>query len=297
LLPKYPAGIVPMNETQKIPITVIVPVKNEEKNLARCLELLGDFSEVIVVDSGSTDKTPEIAKQFGCQPINFEWNGHFPKKRNWILRNVSINNDWVLFLDADEVVTEQFKSEVVQAIKSEKIAGFWISYQNHFLGEKLKYGVKMKKLALFRKDCGEYEFIDEDAWSHLDMEIHEHPIIKGETGVIKTPLIHLDFKGLSHYIAKHNEYSSWEANRYLKLQKTEYKKLTFRQKMKYTLLNSWFFGFLYFCLNYFVYLGFLDGKAGFIFSVYKMQYFFNIKAKIAELTVKDYFKTNYEIII
>ena len=84
-----------------IPVTVIVSVKNEELNLPTCLEKLKDFSEVIVVDSMSTDKTPEIVKEFRFQLVNFKWNGKFPKKRNWTLENVNIKNDWVLFLDAD----------------------------------------------------------------------------------------------------------------------------------------------------------------------------------------------------
>ena len=68
---------------EKLPITVIVPVRNEEKNLPNMLPLLADFDEVIVVDSQSTDSTPEIVKSFGYQLVEFDWNGHFPKKRNW----------------------------------------------------------------------------------------------------------------------------------------------------------------------------------------------------------------------
>jgi glycosyltransferase involved in cell wall biosynthesis len=272
-----------MRNSFQIPVTIVIPVKNEEKNLPQCLRLLSDFSEVIVVDSNSTDSTPDIVKKSGYELINFVWDGHFPKKRNWVLRNVALKNEWVLFLDADEWITEEFKSELRSLLISTECDGFWISYQNHFLGKNLRHGVKMKKLALLKKRKGEYEFIDEDAWSHLDMEIHEHPVIQGMTGVIKSPLIHLDFKGLSHYIIKHNEYSTWEANRYLKLFNTGNKKLTFRQKIKYRLLNTWIFGFIYFILNYVFYLGFLDGRAGYVFSVYKMQYFFNVKAKIVEL--------------
>ena len=273
-----------MHNESKIPITVIVPVKNEEKNLPKCLDLLDDFSEVIVVDSSSADKTPEIVKDHDFQLINFTWNGHFPKKRNWVLRNIPLKNEWVLFLDADEFVTEAFKNEIRTKIQLQEFNGFWITYRNHFLGKRLKHGVKFKKLPLFRIGTGEYELIDENAWSHLDMEVHEHPIIKGKIGAIKAPIIHLDFKDLSHYIAKHNEYSTWEAQRYLKLLTTESKDLTFKQKVKYKLMNTWLFGFLYFVLNYFIYFGFLDGRIGYVFSVYKMQYFFQIKSKIYELT-------------
>ena len=271
----------------KVPVTVIIPVKNEEKNLSCCLPLLVDFSEVIVVDSNSIDKTPEIVKQFGFKLINFDWNGKFPKKRNWTLKNIDIQNEWVLFLDADEYVTPEFISELRKQISFNKFDGFWIKYNNYFLGKSLKYGIKMKKLSLFKKNKGEYEFIDEDFWSNFDMEIHEHPIIKGNIGAIKTTIIHKDFKDLSNYIKKHDEYSTWEANRFLKIKNSHYKEFTIRQKIKYKLINTWCFGSIYFFINYIMYLGFLDGKKGYIFSKYKKQYFFNIKAKIIELQHKQ----------
>lgn len=148
----------------------------------------------------------------------------------------------------------------------------------------------MRKLALFRKDKGEYEYIDEHAWSHLDMEIHEHPIINGKVGILSSPLIHNDYKGLEHYIAKHNVYSTWEVHRFFQLQKSDVH-LTFRQKVKYFLLDSWFLAPIYFLYAYFIQLGILDGKAGLLFSLYKMYYFFQIKSKITEyknkLTIKE----------
>ena len=136
----------------KIPISVIVPVKNEEINLPKCLEKLSDFSEIIVVDSNSTDRTPEIANEFGCRLINFNWNGKFPKKRNWTLDNVSIQNDWVLFLDADEFLTDSFISEVSEKILKTTHNGFWINYNNYFLEKEQKFGLKMRKLPMFKKE-------------------------------------------------------------------------------------------------------------------------------------------------
>lgn len=265
-----------------IPVTVVIPVKNEEKNLPVCLELLKDFTEVVVVDSNSTDRTPEIVKQYGRKLVNFTWNGQFPKKRNWTLRNVALRNEWVLFLDADEFVTEDFKEELARTIAHTDCVGFWVNYVNDFMGKVLKHGAVMPKLPLFRVGAGEYEFIDEKQWSHLDMEIHEHPILDGKVGVIKSPVVHREFKGLTHYIQKHNEYSSWEANRYLNM--TDKKgELTFRQKVKYAFIDTWLLGPMYFCYSYFYKLGFLDGKIGFIYAAYKMQYFFNVKAKIEEI--------------
>lgn len=268
-----------------IPVSVVIPVKNEEKNLPHCLSLLEDFDEVIVVDSNSTDRTPEITKQYGRRLVNFCWNGRFPKKRNWVLRNIELNNKWVFFLDADEFVTDEFKEELANKIVETDCVGYWVHYTNDFLGKPLKHGAVMPKLPLFKVGAGEYEFIDEDYWSHLDMEVHEHPILAGKIGDIKSPVVHCEFRGLTHYIQKHNEYSSWEANRYLQM-KNDTGKLTYRQKVKYALIDTWLLGPLYFLYSYFYKLGLLDGKTGFIYAAYKMQYFFNVKAKIEELHEK-----------
>ena len=278
----------------KIPITVVVPIKNEEKLLAQCLSLLDEFNEVIVVDSSSTDRSPQIVEEFKRTYVNFEWNGQFPKKRNWTLRNVPINNEWVLFLDADEFVTESFKKELADVIKDTDCIGFWVSYTNEFMGKMMKHGSPMKKLPLFKVGAGEYEFIDEKSWSKLDMEVHEHPILKGKIGSIKSRVIHRDFRGLTHYIQKHNEYSSWEANRFLNRNNRE-GEVSFQQKIKYKLIDSWWLGPLYFIYCYFFQLGFLEGRIGYLWASYKMQYFFNVKAKITEIRMEQKKRDNAEI--
>jgi glycosyltransferase involved in cell wall biosynthesis len=266
-----------------IPITVIVSVKNEELNLPSCLENLKDFSEVIVVDSMSTDKTPEIVNKFGFQLVNFKWDGKFPKKRNWTLENVNLKNDWVLFLDADEYLTEQFIKEVSKKIIQNTHSGYWLYYNNFFMSKEQKYGLKMRKLALFKKSVGRFEQIAEDNWSHLDMEIHEHPIIKGSVGKFKSTILHRDYKGLEHYIARHNAYSSWEAKRFMSLKKDKVKKLTLRQKFKYSLIQTGLLPYLYFIGTYIFKGGILDGLAGFYFARFKSNYFLQIQTKIKEL--------------
>ena len=271
-----------------IPISVIVSVKNEEINLTQCLDKLEHFSEVIVVDSMSTDKTPEIVHKFGYKLINFKWDGKFPKKRNWTLRNIDLKNNWVLFLDADEFLTDPFINEISKKILSTKHVGFWINYNNFFMGKEIKYGDKMKKLALFNKCFGEYEKIDEDSWSHLDMEIHEHPILEGSIGKISAPIIHKDFKGLDHYIQRHNAYSSWEAHRFLKLkEKSGIINLNKRQIIKYTLLQTGCLPFIYFFVSFFLKLGFLDGFEGYSLAKFKSNYFFQIQSKVIELKNKN----------
>jgi glycosyltransferase involved in cell wall biosynthesis len=267
----------------QIPVTVIVPVKNEEKNLPKCLALLSDFSEVIVVDSNSTDRTPDIAKEFGYKLINFEWNGHFPKKRNWVLRNIPLTNEWVFFLDADEFITDDFIEEVRQAVKKSDYQGFWLRYTIYFMGKRLRFGDAPDKLALFRKSAGEYERIDEDSWSHLDMEVHEHPVLPGKIGRFTSRIEHNDFKGIEKYLERHDAYSTWEANRYIKTIQTQDKTLTQRQKIKYTLIKWHLAPVVFFIGSYFFKLGFLDGKIGFLYSWYKAKYFNQIQHKIKNL--------------
>ena len=138
----------------KIPITVIVSVKNEALNLPACIEKLKQFAQIIVVDSGSTDDTKSIATNMGAEVLEFEWNGKFPKKRNWALQNASLQHDWILFLDADEFVTKAFVEEVAIKTQDPTYNGFVIQFQNYFMGKKLKYGYGFQKSALFRKSKG-----------------------------------------------------------------------------------------------------------------------------------------------
>ena len=232
-----------------LPVTVVIPVRNEERNLPGCLRALGkDFSEIVVVDSGSTDRTREIAVDGGAVVLDFNWDGKFPKKRNWALRHHEFQTPWVLFLDADEQVTPDFVEELRGTLADTPHAGFWISLTNWFMGRPLNHGDVFHKLALFRIGSGEYERFPEDQWSHLDMEVHEHPVLDGSTGEIRSRLEHRDYRGMKHYIAKHNEYSSWEAERYHWLRSAgagEWAGLNRRQRFKYRHLDKWCLGWVY----------------------------------------------------
>lgn len=272
------------NINKKIPLTIIIPVKNEEKNLVRCLQRVKAFSQVVLIDSGSTDSTPEIAKTANVEIVEFSWNGSFPKKRNWALCNIKIENDWVLFLDADEYLTDEFINEIKFTLPESKVNGYWVNYSNYFMGKRMNFGDPMRKLALFRFGKGEYEKIPETSWTNLDMEVHEHLIVSGDVGSLRSSIDHHDYKGYEAYVNRHNAYSTWEALRYSELTKQSSNEiLNFRQKIKYLLINSWMLGPLYFIYSYFFRLGFLDGKAGLILSINKAIYFFQIKIKINEL--------------
>ena len=104
----------------KLDITIAIPVKNEEKNLGGCLDAIGDdfARSIVLIDSQSTDGTLEIARAYGIDVVDFKWDGKFPKKRNWFLRNHSIQTEWIMFLDADEYLTAEFKNELRQKIIS-----------------------------------------------------------------------------------------------------------------------------------------------------------------------------------
>ena len=269
-----------------LPVTVVVPIKNEERNLGACLDRLGRFAKVVVVDSGSTDSSKDITQQAGAEWINFQWDGRSPKKRNWYLRNHRIDSPWVFFLDADEYVDEAFCDELERVLPSTPHSGFWINYDNWFLGQRLLHGDTNRKLALFRVGAGEYERIDEDRWSHLDMEVHEHPILRGTIGEIDARLAHRDYRGFEHWLRKHNDYSTWEARRVALLRaagtfgSTD---LTKQQRRKYTSIGKPWLPIAYFLHMYLAKGGFRDGYPGFAYAFAKAVYFWDIGIKLREL--------------
>jgi glycosyltransferase involved in cell wall biosynthesis len=269
----------------KLPVTVAIPVRNEERNLPLCLERLGRFERVIVLDSCSTDRTAEIARSAGADVLEFRWNGQFPKKRNWYLRNNRVDTPWVFFLDADEFVDDRFCDELERTLPSTSHSGFWINYTNWFMGRELRYGDANRKLALFRAGAGEYERILEDSWSNLDMEVHEHPVLSGTIGEIGARIDHRDYRGLDHWFRKHNDYSTWEARRLIALRREgleAHPELTARQLRKYRSVGKWWLPGAYFANAYFGRRGFLDGYPGFVFACCKASYFWHIGLKCRE---------------
>jgi glycosyltransferase involved in cell wall biosynthesis len=270
---------------QNLDITVAIPVRNEFKNLPLCLSRLKSFKHVIVIDSDSTDQTCEIAEQYGARVVKFHWNGSFPKKRNWFLRTFQFETSWVLFLDADEFIDEEFFTVVTNTIKTTSHVGFWLTYSNWFMGKKLRHGDSNRKLALFKVGSGEYERILEKNWTALDMEVHEHPVLDGTIGQINTIIDHHDYRGLTQWFQRHNDYSTWEAMRSLSLDHDgifTHPELTPRQIGKYKALGRWYFPISYFLVLYIWRLGILDGYAGFAYAFAKSFYFWQIGIKIKE---------------
>lgn len=219
--------------------------------------------------------------------MNFHWNGQFPKKRNWFLRNCQISTPWVLFLDADEFVDEAFCDELSHTLPNTPHSGFWISYGRWFLGKRLRYGERNKKLALFRVGSGEYERVEVSGFEALDMEIHEHPKLSGSIGVIRTQIDHKDFRDVEHWLTKHNHYSTWEARRIISMRSGKpysggTKQLR-RHEFKYWALGRWWLPLAHFLYNYIFRGGVLDGRVGLAFALEKAFYFFQIGLKLDEL--------------
>lgn len=263
-------------------ISIVIPVKNEAVNLPLCLESVKEFDDVLIIDSNSTDKTFEIAEQFGRRVVDFKWDGHFPKKRNWALQTQVFKHPWVLFLDADERMTPAFMEEAQRITDSPVHSAFRVKYKNWFMGKMLRHGDPMCKTAMLRVGSGAYEEILENHWSALDMEVHEHLVVDGTIGEIRSKLEHHDKRSLHAYYARHNDYSTWEANRCLTL--NDKSQLTARQRLKYWILTWSVFPILYFLVSYVLKGGFLDGRAGFYFALGKMFYFYQVQAKISEIT-------------
>lgn len=278
-----------MTSETPLPLTIVVPAKNEARNLPACLTSLPDGVRVLVVDSGSTDDTAQIARAAGAEVVEFHWPGGFPKKRSWVLQTCPFETPWVLFVDADERLTPAFVDELRTALKRTDVVGYWLTYRNHFMGRVLRYGVAQRKLALFRVGAGLYERIEDDGWSGLDMEVHEHPILAGSVGRIAAAIDHEDFRGLHKHIDRHNDYSSWEARRHRALTADSAAKVALipRQRAKYRNLARWWYAPAYFLFAYVVRSGFLDGGPGFAYAWLKFIYFSEVRLKIIELKMAD----------
>lgn len=264
---------------KRLPITAIIPVKNEERNLPECLRSLAGLERVIVVDSGSTDTTRQIAEHAGAVVLDFHWDGGPIKKRNWVLRNHAPESEWILFIDADERLTDDLKTELARVLPNTDKNGFWLRYTNYFMGRRLRFGEPMIKLTIVRRQQGEFEVVPERNWSTLDMEVHEHLIVNGQVGTLRANVIHHDDKGVGAWFRRHLEYASWEAERYFARADAQ---RTLRQRIKYRLAGSLLFPVLYFVYAYFLRLGFLDGIAGLRFASAKCSYFTQVALRIAE---------------
>lgn len=223
-------------------ISVIVITRDEEKNISDCLKSVEWADEIIVVDSESTDKTVEIAKQVTDKVFSHKWEGYVPQKR-FALSLAS--NEWVLSLDADERVTPELKAEIINLDLSD-FNGFKIRRKN-FLMEKEITSCGWEKdyqLRLMKKSKADFS----------DRLVHEKFIVDGKTDVLKNPMLHYTFSSFSDYFSKINHYST------LKSQELFQKK---KRVNGWTIFSHTFSAFFAF---FFIRRGFKDGVYGLIIS-------------------------------
>jgi glycosyltransferase involved in cell wall biosynthesis len=277
-----------------VPVTVVLPVLNEEVNLPGALASVAWADQVVVVDSGSTDRTVELARDVGAEVARFDYPGHGPKKKNWALEHLQFRNDWVLLLDADERVTPQLRDEIEAAVRNPSADGYCIDREFVFMGRSLRCFRPNWNLRLFKHRLGRFEDLGlTDLPSTGDNEIHEHVVLDGRLGFLDHPLLHDDDRGLTAWLDRHNKYATWEARLYHRFRREPigvgpigFLRLDpFRRKR--VLRRIWvrlpMRPVLRFLVWYVLRRGFLGGRPGFTFCALMAFYELTITTKMREL--------------
>lgn len=277
--------------TAKVPVSVIVPIKNEAENLPRCLASVSWAEEIFVVDSSSTDDSARTAEQHGAKVVQFDFNGTWPKKKNWALGNLLFKNEWVFILDADEVLPPAAEAEIREAIANAgNIAGYWINRRFMFLGRWLRHSYYPNwNLRLFRHALGRYEKLTSAATESGDNEVHEHVVVQGPTERLRCEMDHYAFPSVEVFIEKHNRYSNWEArvavDELLHGSSRDLSNAPVGRRRRLKMLSQRlpFRPLLRFLYIYIWQKGFLDGRDGYYFARLHAFYEFLSVAKTYEL--------------
>jgi glycosyltransferase involved in cell wall biosynthesis len=259
----------------KTPLSVLIPVKNEAANLRRSLASVAWAGEIIVVDSQSTDASTAIAEEHGAQVVQFQFNGRWPKKKNWALENLPFKYEWVFILDADEVMPPEAEAEIRGVIADTDAAfnGYWINRRFMFMGKWLKHAYYPNwNLRLFRHQLGRYEKLTDADTASGDNEVHEHVHVSGRTGQLRCEMDHYAFPSVDVFVEKHNRYSNWEARVALERALKEHgsplqnKEVGLRRRLKILSLILPCRPLLRFLYVYMWQCGFLDGMEGYHFA-------------------------------
>jgi glycosyltransferase involved in cell wall biosynthesis len=261
--------------------------KNEEHNVEQCLDSLARFDEIFVIDSGSTDQTRELAERTGARVVSFDWNGRYPKKKQWSLENAPFSHYWVLFVDADEIVTSELADEIMQLCNSGPAHhGYFVAYDYVFLGRTLRHGWRPRKLVLLDRRVSRFLDIDDLGVANFwEVEGHYQPEVCGSLGSLKSRMIHNDHDTLYQYFHRHNRYSDWEAHVNVRGLADHSNGATLgpRSLLKRVLGRMPFRAPVFFIYCYVIRAGFLDGRAGLHFALSKSYYYWQIGLKQHEL--------------
>lgn len=261
----------------KIPLTVIVTTKNEEKNLPRCLSALERFDEVIVVDSNSADATADIARSLGATLVPYTWDGRYPKKRQWCLDTLLLRHDRVFFVDADEEVTPALCDEI--AALDWHCAGYFVKGAYVIEGKVLRFGLKNNKLCLFDRRLIEFPVVDDlDIPGMGEIEGHYQPVLKGKGGgaikSLKIPLLHHAMDDMDRYNLRHLGYAQWQTG--VKIRNALPPDPVFARRVLKTMFHrSKVRPCIAFLYSYIIKLGFLDGRRGLNLSKHRFFYYHN----------------------
>lgn len=245
----------PMNKLSAIVITL-----NVEQQIETCLSSLSFVNEIIVVDSGSTDRTVEIAKQFTDYVFITEWKGYAEAKQ---FAMEKATGDWVLWVDADEQVPEPLAKEIQKRIQNEKLVhGFRVARKAFFLGRWMKHGGWFPGyvVRLFRLEYGRFN----------TSRVHESLIIDGPIGTLKEPMLHYTDDSLIHYYHKFNKYTTLAAE-------------DLYERGKRAGITDLLFRPMHMFFKMYVFrLGLMDGIEGFLLAVFSSSYVFVKYAKLWE---------------
>jgi glycosyltransferase involved in cell wall biosynthesis len=269
----------------KLPITVIVLTKNEQLAIANCLDSVKNFGQILVIDSNSTDQTNQIVKSYGCVTINFDWNGKYPKKKQWSLELSEIENDWVLFLDADERVSRELEFEIENLVNDNSLyeySAIEIPLSYFFMGKELFHGHKVRKIALLnRKFCFFPVFDDLHVTNMWEVEGHYQPSYSGKLLRLKSKIVHEDPDGLYEYFGRHNRYSDWESE--LQTNKNNSKNVRLNRTLQGRIFDRIpFKPFIFFIYSFGIRAGWKDGRAGLNYALALSFYYWQISVKVQE---------------
>lgn len=258
-----------------LPISVLIPAKNERANIVACIESCRFAQEVVVVDSNSTDGTIELATAAGARVVQFQWTGTFPKKKNWALANVAWQNEWVFILDADERITPELARELEVVIRTPACDGYYVNRRFWFLDGWLRHCgyYPSWNLRFFRHRAGRYEQLPGvDGTNSGDNEVHEHVLLDGQVGYLQAEMEHYAFPTIETWVEKHNRYSNWEAKILASPDASDAAsrarldpQLARKRRLKHLAGRLPFRPMLRFFYHYIVRRGFLDGYRGYVF--------------------------------